>query len=146
MVDAAHEELQAYYARGEEAERLRHGTGRVEYLRTIEILQRTLPTTRVVVADIGGGPGCYTDWLVEHEYEVVHRDLVADHVHAVASRHSGVDTQVGNARDLDMADGSVDAVLLLGPICFLPPQSPRRSSASASGEFDGSFDPPVWCT
>jgi SAM-dependent methyltransferase len=119
MVDAAHDELQAYYARGQEADRLAQGTGRVEYLRTIETMQSTLPAAPGVVADIGGGPGRYTDWLVQHGYTVVHRDLVADHVHAVASRHSRVDARVGDARDLDLADRSVDAVLLLGPIYHL---------------------------
>jgi SAM-dependent methyltransferase len=119
MVDAAQEELQAYYARGQEAARLEHGAGLVEYLRTVEIMQRTLPAAPAVVADIGGGPGRYTDWLVERGFQVIHRDLVAEHVHDVASRHSGVDTRVGDARDLDLADDSVDAVLLLGPIYHL---------------------------
>jgi len=125
MVEVGSDALQAYYARGEEADRLGRGLGRVEFLRTIEIVQRTLPAAPAVVADIGGGPGRYTDWLVQQGYEVMHRDLVADHVHAVASRHPGVDTRVGDARRLDLADGSVDVVLLLGPLYHLRDRADR---------------------
>jgi SAM-dependent methyltransferase len=77
------------------------------------------------VADVGGGPGRYTDWLVEAGHEVVHRDLVADHVAQVAGRHPGLDTAVGDARALDLADGEVDAVLLLGPLYHLRERSDR---------------------
>ena len=54
MVD---EDLHAYYERDEERDRLTSGAGRVEFARTTEIIQRTLPTPPAVVADIGGGPG-----------------------------------------------------------------------------------------
>lgn len=119
MVDVGAEDMQAYYARGEEHDRLARGTGRVELLRTTEVIGRTLPPPPAIVADIGGGPGRYTDWLVGLGYDVVHRDLVADHVDDVASRHPGLDTRVGDARELDVADASVDAVLLLGPLYHL---------------------------
>jgi SAM-dependent methyltransferase len=112
--------LQAYYGRDEERERLAGGIGRVEFWRTVEIVQRTLPPPGAVIADIGGGPGRYTDWLVDAGYRVVHRDLVCHHVDQVRDRHgNGVDTAIGNARALDLADESVDAVLLLGPLYHL---------------------------
>jgi len=119
-------ELQAYYARDEERDRLSHGVGRVEFARTVEILQRTLPQPGAVIADIGGGPGRYTDWLVEAGYKVIHRDLVARHVDQVRARHGGhVDTAVGDARSLDLADESADALLLLGPLYHLDHQTDR---------------------
>ncbi len=117
--------LQAYYARGEERDRLTTGAGRLEFLRTTEVIRRTLPAARAVVADIGGGPGRYTDWLCTLGHEVIHRDLVADHVHQVRARHPEVDSQVGDARRLDLADESVDVVLLLGPIYHLRERADR---------------------
>jgi len=131
MVDD--EALQAYYGRGEELDRLSQGVGRVEFLRTIDVVGRTLPPPGAVIADIGGGPGRYTDWLVESGYEVVHRDLIADHVEHVKARHrTGVDAAVGDARDLDLADDSVDAVLLLGPLYHLYDRDDRlRALAEA---------------
>ena len=117
MADA---ELQAYYARDEERDRLSAGVGRVEYARTLEILQRTLPPPGARVADIGGGPGRYTDWLVDEGYEVVHRDVVGHHVEQVRGRHgTRVDAALGDARSLDLPDGSVDALLLMGPLYHL---------------------------
>src|SRR3954454_1008005 len=119
MADIDADALHAYYTRGDEHDRLATGVGRVEFARTVEIVGRTLPAPPSVVADIGGGPGRYTDWLVEEGYTVVHRDLVGDHVARVAARHPDVDTAVGDARALDLHDASADAVLLLGPLYHL---------------------------
>ncbi len=119
--------MQAYYARDLERDRLASGVGRVEFLRTIEVIERTLPTAPATVADVGGGPGRYTDWLVDRGDAVIHRDLVAQHVQQVRRRHGGlVDAAVGDARQLDLPDASVDAVLLLGPLYHLPERSDRE--------------------
>src|SRR5947207_5842570 len=84
MTDRDMADLHAYYARDEEDDRLTRGVGRVEFERTLEVVARTLPPPPATVADIGGGPGRYTDWLLERGYSVVHRDLVASHVERVA--------------------------------------------------------------
>lgn len=119
------EALHAYYERDEERDRLRSGVGLLEFLRTTEVIARTLPPTGTI-ADIGGGPGRYTDWLVDLGYSVVHRDLMPLHVDHVRAAHgSRVDSMVGDARALDLADASVDAVLLLGPIYHLESRAER---------------------
>ena len=116
----ASDEVQAHYARDEERDRLGSGVGLAEFVRTVEIVQRTLPAPGATVADIGGGPGRYTDWLVDAGYRVIHRDLVPLHVGQVRARHgSRVDSAVGDARSLDLGDASVDVVLLLGPLYHL---------------------------
>lgn len=125
MAEAAAELLE-YYAQGREIDRLSAGVGAVEFARTVEILTRTLPTPPAAVADIGGGPGAYTDWLLDAGYDVIHRDVVPAHVEHVMARHGRrVDTAVGDARSLDLADESVDAVLLLGPLYHLPQEIDR---------------------
>lgn len=122
----------AYYARDQEHDRLADGTGRLEFLRTLEVVARTLPTPPATVADIGGGPGRYTDHLLGLGHRVVHRDLVDHHVDRVRGRHptgspagDRLDAAVGDARDLDLADRSVDAALLLGPLYHLAERADR---------------------
>ena len=124
--------VQAYYALGEEADRLRSGIGRVEFLRTTEVIERTLPAAPATVADIGGGPGIYTDHLLATGYSVVHRDVVAAHVDHVRTNHpSGtatgdrLDAAIGDARRLDIDDDAADAVLLLGPLYHLAERTDR---------------------
>ena len=127
---ATDDELQAYYERDRERDRLASGIGELEFLRTTEIITRTLPAAPATVADIGGGPGRYTDWLVELGYEVIHRDVVPHHVDQVRQRWgSRIDSAVGDACDLgDIEDDSVDAVLLLGPLYHLADAADRRAA------------------
>lgn len=127
--------VKAYYDLDKERDRLDVGVGRVEFLRTIEVVSRTLPAAPSTVADIGGGPGRYTDHLLAAGHAVVHRDLVDGHVEQLLARHpagsdtgAALDTAVGDARLLDLADGSVDAVLLLGPIYHLVDEDDRRAA------------------
>ena len=121
MGDPADAELHDYYARGDERGRLDGAVGEVELDGTKEILLRHLPDPPAVVADIGGGPGRYALWLAGRGHPVEHRDLVPLHVDQLraAAGHARIGTAVGDARQLDFGDASVDAVLLLGPIYHL---------------------------
>ena len=121
--------MHEYYLRGEEAERLAtSGAGQLEFERTQEIVLRHLPTPPAVIADVGGGPGRYAVWLAGLGYRVLHRDVVPLHVQqlrAAAAADGAIDTAVGDARSLDLADASVDAVLLLGPLYHLARRAER---------------------
>jgi SAM-dependent methyltransferase len=132
MVDHDANEMQAHYGLGLEQARLDEAFGVVEYHRTIEIISRVLPPAPAVVADIGGGPGRYARWLADAGYRVIHRDVVPLHVEQVraAGLETGgwVEAAVGDARDLDLADACVDAVLLLGPIYHLDQRGDRLAA------------------
>jgi SAM-dependent methyltransferase len=120
--------LRAHYEQGMEQERLSDGRGELEFTRTTEIALRRLPAAPAVVADIGGGPGRYALWLASLGYQVEHRDLMPLHVEqltADAAGVAGIRTAVGDARDVDLADASVDAVLLLGPLYHLTDRAER---------------------
>jgi SAM-dependent methyltransferase len=128
MEDGHETELLAYYSRGEEHDRLAAGGGQLEFLRTTEIILRRLPPAPARVADIGGGPGRYALWLAALGYRVEHRDLMPLHVRQLETDAAGLDglhTTVGDARDLDLDDASVDAVLLLGPLYHLRRRADR---------------------
>jgi SAM-dependent methyltransferase len=138
--DLQHRAMHEHYELGEEAERLSSsGAGRLEFERTQEIVLRHLPPAPATVADIGGGPGQYSLWLAGLGYRVVHRDIVPLHVHQVRAAAAArpaweagrvpaglvIDSALGDARELDLADASVDAVLLLGPLYHLTRRADR---------------------
>jgi ubiquinone/menaquinone biosynthesis C-methylase UbiE len=122
--------VQVYYAQDKERDRLCDPKGLVEFERTKEILQRRLPAAPAIVADIGAGLGRCALWLAELDYTVQHRDLVRLYVEQ-RQRSSGsiVHSEVGDARDLNLPDSSVDAVLLLGPLYHFR-NGPTESSAA----------------
>jgi SAM-dependent methyltransferase len=127
MATGPPDELRSFYQRYDERGRLQRSDGRVEFLRTCEIALDVLPPPPAVVADIGGGPGVYATWLGEHGYSVVLRDVMPFHIEQAQHATQGldVDSAVADARHLDLADASVDAVLLLGPLYHLPVRGDR---------------------
>ena len=72
-------DILSYYERFDEANRLARGSGLLEVARIQELIQRSLPSPRVVL-DVGGGPGRYSFWLAEKGYQVHLIDLVEKHV------------------------------------------------------------------
>lgn len=122
-MDGAGDVLQ-HYSAGVERDRLTRGMGRLEALRTWDLLGRWLPRAPAVVLDVGGGPGHYAIPLAAQGYEVHLLDVVPLHVEQArraneASRRALTSAQVGDARALPIADASADAVLLMGPLYHL---------------------------
>jgi len=111
-------EILEYYERGGEWHRLNAGAGRLEYLRTLDILDRVLPPAPARIVDVGGATGVYAKPLAEAGYQVHVVDPVPGHVTASAAL-PGVTAVLGDARDLPAADSSAAAVLLFGPLYHL---------------------------
>ena len=118
------DEVMDYYRQGGERDRLTAGEGRLEYLRTWDVLARVLPPPPATVLDVGGATGVYAGPLAQAGYAVHVVDPVAEHVSAAAAL-AGVTSAVGDARALPVPDASVDAVLLLGPLYHLLTRTER---------------------
>lgn len=131
------EEVLGYYALGLEAGRLDEAYFPLERARTQELLLRHLPSAPSVVADVGGAAGAYAFWLAERGFEVHLIDPVPLHVQQAEEASRGraagrlASARVGDARTLELADGSVSAVLMLGPLYHL---TERRDRLAALGE------------
>ena len=82
------------------------------------------------MVDVGGGAGAYAIPLASAGYEVHLIDPVPLHIEQAAaaslrSRTPLAGISAGDARDLPIADGSADAVLLLGPLYHLTSREDR---------------------
>ena len=125
-------EILVYYGRGFEEGRLLGGAqGRLEYLRTMELLSRFLPPAPATVLDVGGGAGAYALPLARDDYSVHLIDPIPLHVEQAKSRSLGqpeaplAGAEVADARSLSQMDASADAVLLLGPLYHLTARDDR---------------------
>jgi SAM-dependent methyltransferase len=133
MSDASRDsdQIAAFYARGFERDRLAAGQGALELARTQLLLERYLPASPAVVADVGGGPGRYAIWLAERGYRVHLIDPIPLHIEQARAASDArpnatlASAQVGDARVLPLPDASADAVLLLGPLYHLPERDDR---------------------
>lgn len=74
------QEAFAHYEQGQEDQRLFKGLGRLELVRTQELLSRHLPSPPAVIFDVGGGSGIYACWLAQQGYEVHLIDVLPLHV------------------------------------------------------------------
>ena len=124
------DEIAHYYNLGKEQNRLTTGASELEQVRTRDILSRYLPE-KGVIYDIGGGAGIYALPLATLGYQVHLLDLMPLHVQqAEAASAQQPDSplasiRVGDARHVDFADSSADAVLLLGPLYHLTERADR---------------------
>jgi ubiquinone/menaquinone biosynthesis C-methylase UbiE len=126
-------EIVAHYSEGVEQPRLGEGTSNLEYERTRRLLQRYLPAPPASILDIGGGPGVYARWLTDEGYTVHLVDAVPLHVEQALAASNGYTAALGDARSLQEADASADAVLLLGPMYHLTERADRLQALAEAG-------------
>ncbi|MBP0460605.1 class I SAM-dependent methyltransferase [Streptomyces montanisoli] len=117
-------EIEHFYSQVvDESDRLSMSAdGRLELLRTRELLGRFLPPAPARVLDVGGGPGVHARWLTADGYDVHLVDPVARHVEQAVAVCSA---SLGDARALEEGDATYDVVQLLGPLYHLPERSDR---------------------
>lgn len=112
--------IQTYYADDfDEEARIttRSVQGRIEHARVQQLLrERIAPGSRIL--DVGGATGVHSRWLAEDGHHVTLIDPVPAQVKA-AARVGTFEARVGDARELEVEDASVDVVLLFGPLYHL---------------------------
>jgi ubiquinone/menaquinone biosynthesis C-methylase UbiE len=153
-------EILAFYKVYDEKGRLGEHSGQLEFHRTKEIISRYLGEKRVVILDVGGGPGRYAYWLASLGHAVHLVDPVPGHIRqsrSTATRRGQRlrSAEVGDARLLRFGDKTADRVLLLGPLYHLVERSDRMAAlreayrtlkpggllfAAAISRFASSFD------
>lgn len=108
-------EIIAFYTEGsDEATRLTSSAdGKLELIRTQELLRRHLPSAPANILDVGGGTGVHAQWLTAEGYTVHLVDPVPRHIEA--AQQAGCTVELGDARQLSAPEQSYDVVLLPGP-------------------------------
>ncbi len=126
--------IESHYRTGYERSRLfPGGNPSLEFVRSMELLDRLLPGPPARLLDVGGGPGTYAARLARRGYRVHLVDPVPLHV-AQARQAAGRDPAFGftaaegDARKLSERAESQDAVLLFGPLYHLTGAAQRRQA------------------
>lgn len=125
----------SYYDRRAEETRLERGLSQLEAVRTRHLIARHLVPPPASVLDVGGAAGAYAGWLAEQGYTVHLIDAVPRLVDEARRRSRELSRPlasiaVGDARALEVATASVDAVLLLGPLYHLTTTADRAAAIS----------------
>jgi ubiquinone/menaquinone biosynthesis C-methylase UbiE len=126
--------IENHYGTGYERSRLfPGGNPALEFVRSMELLDRLLPGPPARLLDVGGGPGTYAAPLASRGYRVHLVDPVPLHVEQ-ARQSAGRDPAFGftaaegDARELTERAESQDAVLLFGPLYHLTEAAERRQA------------------
>ena len=126
--------IERHYGTGYERSRLfPDGRPSLEYVRSLELLERLLPQPPARLLDVGGGPGTYAVPLARRAYQVHLVDPVSLHVEQAlqaAGSYPGAafTAALGDARRLSEPDVSQDAVVLFGPLYHLTEAAERRQA------------------
>lgn len=124
------DEVYEFYNNGAEIGRLERGLGIVEFYRTKEIIERYLDGS-MVIYDVGGGIGKYSEWLASLGHKVSLIELAPAAVD-YAKEHMTVpyEAMTGDARKIDKPDNSADMVILMGPLYHLQNREDRMLTLS----------------
>lgn len=115
------EALAAYYSKGKEDTRLVSRYGSVEFITTVNYIEKYLrPGMKIL--EIGAGTGRYSHYFAQNGYEVDAVELMECNIE-VFKAHTAPSEKIsiaqGDALDLQINDDQYDITLLLGPMYHL---------------------------
>lgn len=108
--------------RGEDSRLIRSRHGQLEYLTTMHYIHRFVSSGSKIL-EVGAGTGRYSVALAKEGYDVTAVELVENNLEVLRQNAAGLEniaSYQGDAENLGLfADGSFDAVLVLGPMYHL---------------------------
>ncbi|NML56852.1 class I SAM-dependent methyltransferase [Chryseobacterium cheonjiense] len=126
--------IDQFYTQSQEELRLSTGLGPLEFERNKILISRYL-TPSAKIADIGGGPGHYAQWLAGLGHDVTLIDPVKKHINQ-AKKRSGKNffrCIQGEARHLALDDASQDLIIMHGPLYHLQHEDERIAALREAG-------------
>ncbi len=124
------QEVDQFYTDSSEQDRLKFGLGPLEWERNGELIGRYLTSGNSLnIADVGGGPGIYSEWLAKQGHQVFLIEPVQKHIEQADKRNRKLKNPFriihGEARQLKLEDESCDLVILHGPLYHLQEKNDR---------------------
>lgn len=122
-------DIESFYNQASEETRLQTGLGPLEFERNKELILRFLPKKKSVIADVGGGPGLYAEWLSDLNHNVCLIDPVLKHIEQARRRSAKLKrpftVMLGEAKNIELPDAMADLVILHGPLYHLQSRKDR---------------------
>jgi len=137
MKNTDFDKILGYYAQGKEWDRLETAAGKLEYLRTLQLIEQYLPEHSRIL-DLGGGPGRYTIALAQRNHWMNLADISPDLLEIATRKivEYDVASQIESVAEINAVDlskyedDSFDAVLALGPFYHLQQETEREQCAN----------------
>jgi len=126
--------IDQFYTQSQEELRLSTGLGPLEFERNKILISRYLsPSAKI--ADIGGGPGHYAQWLAGLGHDVTLIDPVKKHITQAKKRSAKnfFNCLQGEARHLPLDDASQDLIIMHGPLYHLQEEEDRIAALLEAG-------------
>ncbi|MBN1118845.1 MAG: class I SAM-dependent methyltransferase [Bacteroidales bacterium] len=118
-----------FYSQTSENDRLKYGLGPLEFERNKELIEKFLSTQKHTIADIGGGPGIYSEWLSKKGHKVYLIDPVEKHIEQALKKakksKNSFECFLGEAQKIELKNESVDLAILHGPLYHLQKKEER---------------------
>lgn len=120
-------ELEKYYNKFNEDQRLTTRHGQVEFTTSMKYIHDFIPDgTHIRILDVGAGTGRYSVALAQEGHSVTAVELVPRNLAVLESKHANVNCWPGNALDLHfLQDATFDMTLLFGPLYHLHTEAER---------------------
>jgi ubiquinone/menaquinone biosynthesis C-methylase UbiE len=133
MPELISKDIADFYTSTSEEGRLLLGLGPLELERNKDLIGRFLPK-KGVIADIGGGPGVYAEWLAGLGHAMHLVDPVEKHIKQANKRSKQgkkpFKAILGDAQKLDLPYNFADLVIMHGPLYHLQQRSERLQALS----------------
>lgn len=122
-------DIELFYNKVSEETRLDKGMGVFEFERIKSLIEKYITSSSLIIIDIGGGTGKYSEWLSKKGHQVHLVEPVSKHIKIARNRANKLKNKfsvhIGESRELGFSSNFADLILLHGPLYHLQKKEDR---------------------
>lgn len=122
-------DIELFYNKVSEETRLDKGMGVFEFERIKSLIEKYITSSSLIIIDIGGGTGKYSEWLSKKGHQVHLVEPVSKHIKIARNRANKLknkfSVRIGESRELGFSSNFADLILLHGPLYHLQKKEDR---------------------